>query len=115
MAGLAGLLWCQGRPQGVRDGVLLVGVRLEACEIVEEAQRLGVESSGCDGDHRHEPVVASLKQLVVLGYPVTLQTGLIWLYDAGCDLDLRRQHLQNWKISQKWWVQEHKKSLTRRA
>ena len=93
MAGLAGLLWCQGRPQGVRDGVLLVGVRLEACEIVEEAQRLGVESSGCDGDHRHEPVVASLKQLVVLGYPVTLQTGLIWLYDAGCDLDLRRQHL----------------------
>jgi len=62
MAGLAGLLWCQGRPQGVRDGVLLVGVRLEACEIVEEAQRLGVESSGCDGDHRHEPVVASLKE-----------------------------------------------------
>jgi len=23
-----------------------------------------------------------VKQLVVLGYPVTLQTGLIWLYDA---------------------------------
>jgi hypothetical protein len=43
--------------------VLLGGVRLEACEIVEEAQCLGVESSGCD-----------LKPLEVLGYSVTLQT-----------------------------------------
>ena len=41
------------------DGVLLGGVRLEACEIVEKAQCLGVESSGCCGDHRHEPVVLS--------------------------------------------------------
>jgi hypothetical protein len=44
-AALAELLWCQGRPQGVRDGVLLGGVRLQACEVVEEAQGLGVESS----------------------------------------------------------------------
>ena len=35
------MLWCQGRPQGVRDGVLLGGVRLEACEVVEEAHSLG--------------------------------------------------------------------------
>jgi len=27
-----------------------------------------VESSGCGGDHRHEPVVLSLKPLVVLGH-----------------------------------------------
>jgi len=47
--------------------VLLGGVRLEACEIVEEAQCLGMESSGCGGDHRHEAVVLSLKPLVVLG------------------------------------------------
>ena len=48
--------------------MLLGGVRLEACEVVEEAQCLGVESSGCGGDHRHEPVVLSLKPLVVLGH-----------------------------------------------
>jgi hypothetical protein len=54
-------------PLGVRDGALLGGVRLEACEVVEEAQGLGAESPGCCGDHRHEPVVLSLKPLVVLG------------------------------------------------
>jgi hypothetical protein len=27
-----------------------------------------VESSGCGGGHRHEPVVLSLKPLVVLGH-----------------------------------------------
>ena len=48
--------------------MLLGGVRLEACEVVEETQCLGVESSGCGGDHRHEPVVLSLKPLVVLGH-----------------------------------------------
>jgi hypothetical protein len=48
--------------------VLLGGVRLEACEVVEEAQCLGVESSGCGGDHRHESVVLSMKPLVVLGH-----------------------------------------------
>ena len=37
-AALAELLGCQGRPQGVRNGALLSGVRLEAWEIVEEAQ-----------------------------------------------------------------------------
>ena len=78
-AALAELLGCHGRPQGVRDGVLLGGVRLKACEIVEEAQCLRVESSGRGGDHRHEPVVLSLKPLVVLGHhgavgPVELLT-----------------------------------------
>ena len=34
--------------------MLLAGVRLEACEVVEEAQCLGLESSGCGGDHRHD-------------------------------------------------------------
>jgi len=48
--------------------VLLGGVRLEACEVVEEAKCLRVESSGCGGDHRHEPVVLGLKPLVVLGH-----------------------------------------------
>ena len=66
-AALAELLGCQGLPQGVRDGVLLGGVRLEACEIVEEAQCLRMESSGRVGDHRHEPVILSLKPLVMLG------------------------------------------------
>ena len=47
--------------------MLLGGVRLEACEVVEEAQCLGVESSGGGGDNRHEPVVLSLMPLVVLG------------------------------------------------
>jgi hypothetical protein len=60
---LAELIGCQVRPHGVRDGVLLGGVRLEACEIVEE-----VVSSGCVGNHRHEPVVLSLKPLVMLGH-----------------------------------------------
>jgi hypothetical protein len=32
---LAELLRCQGRPQGIRDGALLGGVRLKACEVVE--------------------------------------------------------------------------------
>ena len=44
------------------------GVRLEACEVVEEAQRRGVELSGGRGDDRHEPVVLSLKPVVVLGH-----------------------------------------------
>ena len=48
--------------------MLLGGVRLEACKIVEEVQCLRVESSGCVGDHRHEPVVLSLKPLVMLGH-----------------------------------------------
>jgi hypothetical protein len=48
--------------------VLLGGVRLEACEVVEEAKCLRVESSGCGGDHRHEQVVLSLKQLMVPGH-----------------------------------------------
>ena len=67
-AALAELLGCQGLPQGVRDGVLLGGVNLGGCEVVEEAQCLGLESSGCGGDHRHEPVLLSLKPLVVLGH-----------------------------------------------
>jgi hypothetical protein len=37
--------------------VVLGGIRLEACEVVEEAQGLGVESSGGGGDYRHEPIV----------------------------------------------------------
>ena len=45
--------------------MLFSGVRLEACEVVEEAQCLGVEFSGGRGDDRHEPVVLSLKPLVV--------------------------------------------------
>ena len=48
--------------------MLFSGVRLEACEVVEEAQCLGVEFSGGRGDDRHEPVVLSLKPLVVLGH-----------------------------------------------
>ena len=48
--------------------MLFGGVRLEACEVVEEAKCLRVESSGCGGDHRHEPVVLGLKPLVVLGH-----------------------------------------------
>ena len=48
--------------------MLLGGVPLEACEIVEEAHCLGVESPGCGGDHRHEPVVLGLKPLVMLGH-----------------------------------------------
>jgi hypothetical protein len=58
--------------------VLLGGVRLEACEVVEDAQCLGVESSGCGGDNRNEPVVLSLKPLVVLGHlgAVPVQTRL---------------------------------------
>ena len=36
-AALVESLWCQGRPQGVRDCVLLGGVRLKAYEVVEEA------------------------------------------------------------------------------
>ena len=48
--------------------MLFSGVRLEACEVVEEAQCLGVECSGGCGDDRHEPVVLSLKPLVVLGH-----------------------------------------------
>ena len=48
--------------------MLLGSVRLKACEIVEEAQCLGVESPGGGGDNRHEPVVLSLKPLVVLGH-----------------------------------------------
>jgi hypothetical protein len=35
--------------------MLLGGVCLEACEVVEEAQCLGVESSWGGGDNRHEP------------------------------------------------------------
>jgi hypothetical protein len=62
------VLGCQGRPRGLRDGVLLGGVRLEACEIVEEAQCLRLESSGFVGDHRHEPVVVGLKPLVTFGH-----------------------------------------------
>ena len=59
--------------------MLLGGVRLEACEVVEEAQCLGVESSRGGGENRHEPVVLSLKPLVVLGHhgavgPVELLT-----------------------------------------
>ena len=78
-AALAKLLWSQWRPQGVRDGVLFSGVRLEACEVVEEAQCRGVELSGGRGDDRHEPVVLGLKPLVVLGHhgavgPVELLT-----------------------------------------
>ena len=48
--------------------MLFSGVRLEACEVVEEAQRRGVELSGGRGDDRHEPVVLSLKPVVVLGH-----------------------------------------------
>ena len=48
--------------------MLLGGVRLEACEIVEEEQGLGVESPRYDGDHRHEPVVISLKPLIMIGH-----------------------------------------------
>ena len=48
--------------------MLLGGVRLKACEIVEEAHCLGVKSPGGGGDNRHEPVVLSLKPLVVLGH-----------------------------------------------
>jgi hypothetical protein len=48
--------------------VLLGGVRLEACEVVEESQCLRVESCGGGGDNRHDPVVLSLKSLVVLGH-----------------------------------------------
>jgi hypothetical protein len=48
--------------------VLLGGVRLQACEVVEEAQCLGVESPGGGGDNRHEPVVLSLKPSVVLDH-----------------------------------------------
>jgi len=67
-AALAELLGCHGRPQGVRDGVLLGGVRLKACKIVEEAHCLRVESPGGGGDNRHEPVVLSLKPRVLLGH-----------------------------------------------
>jgi len=45
-AALAELLWRQGRPYGVRDGVVLSGIRFEASEVVKEAQSRGVESSG---------------------------------------------------------------------
>ena len=54
--------------QGVRDGVLFSGVRLEASEIVEEPQGLRVELSGGGGGDRHEPVVLALKPPVVLGH-----------------------------------------------
>jgi hypothetical protein len=67
--------------------VLLGGVRLEACEIVEEAQCLGVESSG-------------LKPLVKLGdlgavSPVVrvLVTGVLRAppADRVCDGEIKRQ------------------------
>ena len=48
--------------------MLLGGIRLKACEIVEEAHCLRVESPGRGGDNRHEPVVLSQKPLVVLGH-----------------------------------------------
>ena len=43
------------------------GVRLEACEIVEETLCLWVESSGCGGDHRE----GVLNNLVQTGYQTT--------------------------------------------
>jgi hypothetical protein len=48
--------------------MLLGCVRAKACEVVEEAQCLGAESSGGGGDKRHEPVFLSFKPLVVLGH-----------------------------------------------
>ena len=55
-------------PKPVRKATTLLfgGVRLEACEIVKEAQGCRVESSGRVGDHRHEPVVLSVQPLVIL-------------------------------------------------
>ena len=42
--------------------MLFSGVCLEACEVVEEAQCLGVEFSGGRGDDRHETVGKSNKK-----------------------------------------------------
>jgi hypothetical protein len=41
---LAQLLWSQGRPQGVRDGVLLSGVRLEIVEKEREVRTKKAQS-----------------------------------------------------------------------
>ena len=43
-------------------------IRTSITLVVEEAQCLGVEFSGGRGDDRHEPVVLSLKPLMVLGH-----------------------------------------------
>ena len=52
--------------------MLLSGVRLEACQIVEDPQGLRVELSGGGGGDRHEPVVLGLKPPVVLGHLAAL-------------------------------------------
>jgi len=90
---LAELLWRQGRPYGVRDGVVLSGIRFEASEVVEEAQSRGVESSGGEriewkiiGDFTscfiHEQGINELAFLQTANEPNLAFSGQNWPFQA---------------------------------